>query len=119
MKAINLLKKLRLIKKNPKGFYKRVDQNIEFPPELAPHISLNLMVKTMDLSKKAILHSPKNSRSAKAVTLSISFLGVERIIQEINEMLNRITSISNDPSEAADRVYQFNCQFFPLTNIKD
>lgn len=117
--AINLLKKLRLIKRNPQGFYKRVNQNIEFPPELDPHLSLNLMVKTMDLSKEAILRGPKNSRSFEAVTLSITFRGVERIIQEIGELINRITSISNDPSEAADRVYQFNCQFFPLTNIKD
>ena len=114
-----MLKKLRLIKKNSQGFYERVGQNLEFDPELDSHILQNFMLKTMEISKDAIRNNPQKERSFEAVTVSVSHRGIERITQEINELLKRITIISNDPIETADRVYQFNCQFFPLTTIRD
>ena len=55
-----------------------------------------------------------HSVMVSGVTLTVSRDSYERIAREIDEFRKRIVAIASD-TEDANRIYQMNLQFFPMT----
>ncbi|MFP4521875.1 MAG: TIGR02147 family protein [Fibrobacterota bacterium] len=116
-KAIALLLKLKLIKKNKSGFYKPVDNLISTGPEVN---SLNVMSfhrSMIELAKEAQDRHLKSNRDISGITVSIdhdTFCDIKNdIINFRKDILNKAKSAKD-----VDRVYQLNVQFFPLSKFR-
>jgi uncharacterized protein (TIGR02147 family) len=115
-KSVELLKKLGLIEKCSHGSY-QVSSKAITSGDL-PSFTLavaNFQQETMKLAWEAHDRYPKDKRNISSVTLGISERGVEEITKEIEDFRNKIINIANE-DEPADRVYQLNFQFFPMSS---
>ena len=121
-KAIRVLEKLGLIKRNKKGIYKLVDSVITTgvvsqEPTLATLNIINFQKAMIDMAHKGYNIHPKGSIDMSTLTLSISkqtYRAMKKEIAAFRQKLARMASHDKDP----DRVYELNYQLFPLTIIK-
>jgi uncharacterized protein (TIGR02147 family) len=117
-KAIGVLKKLGLIRKNDKGFYKAVDKILTTGPDVKSLNIARFQQVMMDLAKEAIDRYPGKHRNISTITFSASCEAFDEIKSELDACRKRILGII-DRSDNEDRVCQLNMQFFPLTRIKE
>lgn len=118
-KAINILKKLKLIKKDKKGFYKRCDAVISTGYQGNDKLIytmniINFQKEMMDFAKGAYERSSFDKIDMSTLTLSISEENYKEMKEEIAQFRKKLLGMA-EKDENPDRVYQLNHQFFPLT----
>ena len=116
-KSVELLAKLGLIIKQANGVYKISDKSITTGREVLSLGVLNFHLESMELAAKALKDLPAERRDISGLTLGISAKGYEKIRDEIYNFQGKVMKIANDDNPA-DRVYQLNFHFVPLSNIE-
>jgi len=117
-KAIKVLKKLGLIRKDKNGYYKAVDKILTTGAEIKSLAVANFQKSMMDLAKEAIDRHPAGHRNISTVTFSVSEKTYDDIKAELDACRKRILGMV-DRSENETMVCQLNMQLFPLTRIKE
>jgi uncharacterized protein (TIGR02147 family) len=112
--TIQLLVKLKLIRKNAQGRYERVEKVIRSgrkadPAQIKPALRGNL-----ELAMRALDAHPAEVRPFSYLTVSISEASLEPIREKIATLRREILELATR-DEAVDRLYQLNFQMFPLT----
>jgi uncharacterized protein (TIGR02147 family) len=115
-KSVALLEKLGFIEKQKSGVYKLTNPNITTGNEIIALAALNFHKEASRLVEYALDTVPKDRRNITGLTLGISELTYLRICEELKEFRARIVNIVQDDQEA-DRAYQLNFHFFPVTKI--
>ncbi|MGA2508273.1 MAG: TIGR02147 family protein [Chitinispirillaceae bacterium] len=116
-KAVLLLEKLGMIRKQKDGYYKVADKTITAGKEIMQLGLLNFQVQTTELAKKALQELPKDRRNISGLTLGISKKTYDSICAEIETFQSRLLAMAEADNEA-DNVYQLNFHFFPVSNVK-
>lgn len=115
-KAIKVLEGLKFIAKDEKGVYRQAQNHITTGSEVESLNVANYQIACMDLAKEAIdRHQPAN-RDMSTLTLSLSKPGFEALKEEIIAFRKKLLCLEKQFPNA-DRVYQLNTHFFPLSKI--
>ncbi len=113
--AINLLLKLKLIRKNAQGHFEKVDKVVSSgngnPDLVKPALRENL-----ELASKALDQFAPKIRPFSYLTLSISETSFLILSEKLRSFRKEILEIASQ-DEAADRLYQLNFQLFPLSKV--
>ncbi|MDB9744140.1 TIGR02147 family protein [Fibrobacterales bacterium] len=116
-KSLKLLESLNLISKDQQQYWKPTNQSIFSSGPKGGDINSirSFQSQMMKLATDHLEITPPEERTTLSSTMSISQEGMERIQHFLTKMQkNLINLIESDENE--DRIYQFNLQFFPLTN---
>ncbi len=113
MDAVQLLLKLKLIRKNAQGRLKRADKIISSgtnnPERIKPAIRGNL-----ELAQRALETYPAAIRPFSYLTLSVSGTSLVPIREKLGRLRQELLEIvAGDPN--VDQLYQVNFQMFPLS----
>ncbi len=114
-KSVRLLEKLGMIKREKDGFYKLTSKSITTGDEIVSLAALNFHKEAADLAKNALDMLPADKRNITGLTLGISEKTYRKICDEIREFRSKIIMIAEEDKEA-DRTYQLNFHFYPITN---
>ena len=112
--AIQLLERLKLIKRDDSGIFRLTDALITTGYGAQSVCINNHIINTLDLAKKAIDRFEREERNFSWVALSISEEGYNAIIEELRAFRRKMMSIINQ-DEKPDRAYLFNFQVIPLS----
>lgn len=115
-KSIRVLEDLKFIAKDAKGIYRQAQNHITTGPEIASLNVANYQLACMDLAKEAIDRHDSEVRDMSTLTLSLSREGFETFKEEIISFRKRLLGLEKRFT-GADRVYQLNTHFFPLSRI--
>lgn len=113
-KAIRVLEELGLIHKDEKGIYRRSQNLITTGPEVESLNVANYQIACMDLAKEAVDRHAPALRDLSTLTLSLSEEAFQVFKEEIISFRKRLLGLEQKFPKA-DRVYQLNTQFFPLS----
>jgi uncharacterized protein (TIGR02147 family) len=116
-KAVQLLEKLGMIRKQKDGFYKVADKTITAGKEIVQLGLLNFHCQAAELAKKALRDLPKDKRNISGLTLGISKKTYDSMCTEIEAFQSKLLAMAEADNEA-DNVYQLNFHFFPVSNVK-
>lgn len=117
-KAISVLKKLGLIKKDKDGHYRSLDKILTTGTDVKSLAIANFQRAVIDLGKEAIDRHKAEHRNISTVTFSVSEQTFNDIKTELDACRKRVLAMV-DRSENEDRVCQLNIQLFPLSQIKE
>lgn len=115
-KALALLKKLDMIKKQKNGAYKITDKLITAGKDIVELGLLDFQLETLELAKKTIQDLTRDKRNISGLTLGISKNTYELISKEIELFQEKIMQLAK-LDENADNVFQFNFYLFPVSNV--
>jgi uncharacterized protein (TIGR02147 family) len=116
--AIETLEKLGLIRRDPNGYYKRLDAIVSSGDEWQSLAIQKYQSETIELAREALYAVPKTHRDISTLTLSISESSLQRMKERIKECRRELLDIAK-ADENADRVYQLNLQLFPLSSFNN
>jgi uncharacterized protein (TIGR02147 family) len=116
-RAVMLLEKLDMIKKQKDGYYKVADKTITAGNEIMLLGLQNYQLQTTDLAKRALQELPKDKRNISGLTLGISTKMYNAMCKKIEEFQAKLLAMAESDNEA-DNVYQLNFHFFPVSNVK-
>jgi uncharacterized protein (TIGR02147 family) len=115
-KAIKVLEGLKFIAKDEKGIYRQSQNHITTGSEVESLNVANFQIACMDLAKDAIDRHAAANRDMSTLTLSLSKPAFEAFKEEIIAFRKRLL-VMEQQFPKADRVYQLNTHFFPLSKI--
>ena len=111
--AIRLLHRLGLIHQSD-GFWKPCSQTVSSGSEINALFVHDFQKQMIDLGKEAIVNYNKDKRNISCTTMSISPMGLQRIINKIDDFRREIIEIvRSDEDESV--IAHLNIQFFPLS----
>ncbi|NLD99497.1 MAG: TIGR02147 family protein [Fibrobacter sp.] len=113
-KSLNLLIRLGLIKKHEDGTLALSEKFVSTPDEWTSTTIHSFQIGMAELGKEALNRFPKNERNISTFTLSLSSQGFGRVAEAVRRFQQEIADIANS-DQNPDRVYELNCQFFPLS----
>jgi uncharacterized protein (TIGR02147 family) len=114
-KAVKLLERLNLITRKENGIYYITEKSIKASSEISQSAKNRFYLEYNKLAKNTITNHPPESREISSLTLGISANTYNIICKEIRQFKERIIELANN-DDNADRVYQYQQVFFPLTN---
>jgi uncharacterized protein (TIGR02147 family) len=117
-RSVELLVKLGLIEKKKNGAYALTSKNITTGNEITALAALQFHKEAAHLVEHALNTLPHDKRNVTGLTLGISENMYKQICDEITAFRARIVSMVQD-DVGADRTYQLNFHFFPITNVSD
>jgi uncharacterized protein (TIGR02147 family) len=122
-KAVAILEKLGFIVKNEKGFFMIADGaittgTVKPDKNVAALNVVNFQKEAIKLAGDAFDRFPSGQSNMSTLTLSISCATVKTIKEELAALRGKIAEMARK-EPAADRVYQFNMQLFPMTDIHE
>jgi len=117
-KAIELLESLGMIRKNPFGYYEKLDAVVTTPNSWQSQAITFYQYQSLDLAKQAFDIWDRKLRDVSTLTLSISADEFKKIQEKINQVQEEILLLAQN-AKKTDRVYQINFYSFPLTRIGD
>ena len=113
--AVDLLKRLDLVRKKDDGTFEVTDRAVTTVPHVPLVAVHNFQLASMDLAKEAIDRIPQDERSISTLTFSASkktYSEIEKRLTEFRQEVRELIKNDNDPDNT---VYQFNFQCFPLS----
>jgi uncharacterized protein (TIGR02147 family) len=113
-KSLKLLKRIGFIKKDPQGFYRRVDKVVSTGDGWQSLAIRQYQMHTMDLAKKGLESIPREKRDISSVTLSISEERFRQIQKRLREFRQEIITLART-DDKPERIYQLGLQIFPLS----
>jgi uncharacterized protein (TIGR02147 family) len=117
-KAIYVLEKAGLIRKNASGIYERVEPVWTTGPEVQSVALINLHRAMADLGKDSFDRFGRDKRSMSTLTLSVSEREYKIIDEELETVRQKFLALARS-CEKPDRVYQCNFNVFPLSKLPD
>jgi uncharacterized protein (TIGR02147 family) len=115
--AVGALVRLGLVQRTPGGAYRALDKVVRPGPEVQRLAIRNFHLQVAQLAQQAVRRVPVTRRNVTGLTLGISAATYERICQETQRFQAKLLALAEADREA-DEVYQYNFQFFPLSNPK-
>lgn len=115
--SVGLLEKLGLIKKQKNGTYQTVDKSVDTGKEVLSLAVLNFHQEMMRLAARAVNELPKTKRNVTGMTMGISEKTYKLICDEIQDFQLKLSKLIEE-DKTADRVFQLNFHFFPLSSHK-
>lgn len=112
-KSIELLKKLGLIKKNKRGFFKPIDRSITTGSYVKNALINQYQVKCLDLAKRALLSEIQGPKNFSTMTLRLSRDAYKVLEKRLQSFKSELRSIAHKDEKPAEVVYQVNIQVFP------
>lgn len=112
-KAVKLLERLDLIRKNGEGVYELTDPAITTGPELRNLGAFNYHKEMLDVGKKALDRVPQNERYFRTITGSFTEETYQQIKLEIDRARQRILELI-DEDRGKKMVFNIGMQLYPL-----
>lgn len=116
--AIELLENIGMIRKNPFGYYEKMDSVLTTPDSWQSQAITFYQYQCLDLAKQSFDIWDRKLRDVSTLTLSISGDEFKKIQEKLNQVQEEILLLAQN-AKKADRVYQVNFYAFPLTRIGD
>ncbi|MFP4243140.1 MAG: TIGR02147 family protein [Chitinispirillaceae bacterium] len=122
-KAVRVLERLQLIRKEPDGFFAVNDSTIS-TGTLKPDKSLSILnVVNFQKEMSALANDSLDRFGIENINLSTLTLGISEstmtsIRQELSSVRKRIAELAENDSRP-NRVFQLNMQFFPLSDVHE
>ncbi len=114
-KSLAQLQDLGLLKKDKDGNFVQESRSITTGSLDVTSLAIRDMHRQMgNLAVKALDEVPVNERDISGMTLGVSEIAYQKIVQEIADFRRRIGAIVMEDS-GNERVYRMNVQLFPLT----
>ncbi len=113
-KAIELLDKLGLIRKQAGGHYRPTSENIIKDSGFKSLHIANFIRTNIELAFDAFARIPKEERDISTVTVCLSPKGFEEIKAELKSLRHKLLALAERDKEP-ETVYQCNFQIFPTT----
>lgn len=114
--AIDLLARLKLIRKAPGGGYRKVDRVVTSGYDADPALLRGAIADNIELGLRALEDMDPKERPFSYLTLSLSERSFLRIRDRIRAFRKELLEMAVE-EEQADRLYQLNLQFFPLSEV--
>lgn len=114
-KAVRLLERLNLITRKDDGSFCITDKSVKASNEISQSAKNRYYLEYNRLAKNTISNYSPENREITSLTLSISANTYNIICKEIRQLKEKIIELANNDDQA-DRVYQYQNVFFPLTN---
>jgi uncharacterized protein (TIGR02147 family) len=119
-KAVAILEKLGFINKNEAGFFVVVDSaittgSVKPDKNVAALNIINFQKEMLKLAAGAFDRFPSAQSNMSTLTIGISSATLANIKEELSALRGKIAVIAEN-ERAADRIYQFNMQLFPISN---
>jgi uncharacterized protein (TIGR02147 family) len=120
-KALEILEKLKLVERDPEGYYVRTTPVITtgYPADDTKVHMMNLInyQKTMlGMADQAYDRHPIKTMDMSTLTMSISVKTFQTMKEEIGQFRKKLLSMA-EKDEHPDRIYQLCYYFFPLSGI--
>jgi uncharacterized protein (TIGR02147 family) len=117
-RSVELLLRLGFVERLPDGCLRQTARFIStgsLPPSEPTTLDIdNFQLAMLDLARKALDSRPRAQRDFSTLTLSLSAAGEAAAKAEIAALRKRLLALA-EQDRGADRVRQFNFQFFPLS----
>jgi uncharacterized protein (TIGR02147 family) len=114
--AVNLLVRLKMLRKLENGMYEQTSRAVQAKSDLDAMAILNFTRAMAEKAIYALVTLPKDERNFSTITCGMSRSCYEIILAETSAFKDRVvTIINNDARTQTDRVYQFNFQIFPVS----
>lgn len=114
VKAMELMQKLDLIRKQAGGHFRPTSENIIKDSNFKSDYIANFIKTSIELAMDAFQRIPSQERDMSSVTLCLSPKGFEEVKTELKSMRKRFLEIA-ERDAAPQTVYQCNLHFFPTT----
>jgi uncharacterized protein (TIGR02147 family) len=114
--SVELLKRLGLVARNFEGRWTQTRPLLSTGDDVASLHVVNYHKQILRVAETAHDHCPPEKRDISCLTLGIDAQAMDRIKARIREFRKEIMDLARG-SENADRVYQFNFQFFPVSQV--
>ncbi len=114
-KAIDLLLKLKLLRRNSRGRLEQVDSTITSGVEVRSLAVANFHREMLAEAAHAMERIPSEERDLSAVTLGVPASKMKELKERIAHFRKDLLATIVSDAESSDRVYQLNIQLFPLT----
>jgi uncharacterized protein (TIGR02147 family) len=114
-KAVALLEKLGLIKKNTNGVYEQTDAVISTGYEAKSVAIHNFLLATLNLASESIDRFPRSERDVSTLTMHFSRSLYDTITEKLKNFRRELLELVKNDPEKADRVFQFNFQMYPMS----
>ncbi len=112
-KSINLLKKLKLIRRNRHGYWKPSDKALTTGPYAQDELIKQYQLISLEKGKKTLLSVKHQPNSMSTMTISVSDYIRKKIETRIQNLKKEIISMVHKDSRPAEHVYQLNMHYFP------
>jgi len=112
-KSIELLKSLKLICKNEKGFYKPTDKTVKTEEYVHDELIKQFQLQCLDMAKSSLLSNTDQPRDFSTNILSVSGEALKKIQVKLQKFRDEIRAIVHNDPRPADRIYQLDIQLFP------
>jgi uncharacterized protein (TIGR02147 family) len=112
--AFELLRELKMIRKDRDGFFRPTDAVISTGYDASGLAINTFLFNSLRLSESALGRFSRDERNFSCLTLGISEKGFQEIRQELREFRRKVLKIAED--DKADRIYQFSFQLFPMSH---
>ena len=113
--ALDLMLELGLLAKDEAGHITLTEATVVTPHQVHGLAVHNYHQGMISRGSESIERFPSQERHLSALTVSIPASLVEQLKDEIDAFQERILDLCEREGAAADRVYQFNMQLFPLS----
>ena len=114
-RAIRLLEKLAFIRKDAGGRYHLTDTLITTGGEWRSFAVKSFQAETMRIATESLNRHEKEVRDISTATVAIAFADLDSIKEKIREFRESVLKLAAK-SENVDCVYQFNVQWFSMTD---
>lgn len=112
--SIRLMKNLKLIKRNSKGYLKPVNKIISTGEKIRSDIIKQYQSNCIEMARTAIIQNQTQPQRVTTKTLSFSKEIYEQIEKKIEKVNKEITALVHNDHKKADQVYQLDILLFPL-----
>lgn len=116
--AIAFLESAGLIHRNPQGLYKSVAKSITTGAQSESYLINAYQMACMDLAKKSMTQNADRPQNFSTLTMSMSDEAYRQIEKKLQKFRADLVFLVEKDARPSDRVYQFNLQFFPVTDIE-
>lgn len=113
--AVQLLLRLKMIKKQTDGSFRQIDSAITSGTDMISFARRDLNRTMINLAAESLDQFAVEDRNISSITMGISKPCYEVLLAELAAFKERVVSIVNKDTESS-RVYQFNFQLFPLSD---
>jgi uncharacterized protein (TIGR02147 family) len=112
--AVEMLLRLKLIRKTAQGSYEPTDRVVLSGPKASPEAVRPVLLGQLELARRALDVFPAPVRPFSGATVSVSEQSVRRIHERFLAFRREAFEIAMQDN-AVDRLYQMNFQLFPVT----
>lgn len=112
-KSIHLLESLKLIEKNPQGYYKPTQKSVKTEDFVRDELIERYQIECLEMAKTVLMNKDDQPREISTNILSISEEGLKKIQDKLLKFREEVRAIVHGDEKPADRIYQLDIQLFP------